>query len=290
MQRFIQRVFVFIFVIVVIVIIDLGLQKYLLFKDEDLKLPKNYNTLILGHSHSAFAYNDKYINSTLNLSEPGEAFMFTYFKSKKIIENNPQIKRVYIEFTNNQLYKKDMDTWMWGDVQLQYRIKRYGVILDKEALQLLYDKNASGLINAFSKSLFDNLIRFFYDNKDIVLHGGMGRYTKCEKVLKEILPNKKRKPLKDISEYNIVYLQKIIKYCEDKQIQICLVRSPMHKNFDISFSENMFKAILHTKFKNVEWLDNKNFQLSNQSFQDLEHLNSSGAKIYSQYFNNQINK
>jgi hypothetical protein len=67
--------------------------------------------------------------------------MYTYFKSKKIIESNPQIKRVYIEFTNNQIYKKDMNEWMWGNTQLQYRIKRYGVILDQEALQLLYDKN-----------------------------------------------------------------------------------------------------------------------------------------------------
>ena len=290
MQRFIQRVFIFIFIIITIVVIDLGLQNYLLFKDEDLKLPKEYNSLILGHSHSAFAYNDKYINNTLNLSELGEAYIYTYFKSKKIIESNPQIKRVYIEFTNNQIYKKDMNTWMWGDAQLQYRIKRYGVILDKEALQILYDKNATGLINAFSKSLFDNLVRFFYDNKDIVLHGGMGRYTPSVKILKETSPNKKRKHLKDISEYNIVYLQKIIKYCQDRNIQVCLVRSPMHKNFDISFSENKFKTILHTKFKNVVWLDNKNFPLSDKSFQDLEHLNSSGSKIYSQYFNNQINK
>lgn len=290
MQQFIKRVFIFIFIVFAIVFVDLGLQNYLLFKDEDLKLPKDYNTLILGHSHSAFAYNDKYIKNTINLSELGEAYMYTYFKSKKIIESNPQIKRVYIEFTNNQIYKKDMNEWMWGNTQLQYRIKRYGVILDQEALQLLYDKNTTGLITAFSKSLFDNLGRFFYDNKDIVLHGGMGRYTSSNKILKVTPPNKKRKPLKDISEYNIVYLQKIIEYCQDRNIQVCLVRSPMHTKFNTLFSEHKFKTILQTQFKNVAWLDYKDFPIPDKGFQDAEHLNSYGAQIYSHYFNNQINK
>ena len=63
----------------------------------------------------------------------------------------------------------------------------------------------------------------------------------------------------------------------------------MHKNYDVSFTEHKFKQILRTKFKNVEWLDNKDFPMLDKGFQDSEHLNSYGAKIYSQYFNKQIN-
>jgi hypothetical protein len=291
MQRFIKRVLAFIFIVITVFFVDLSSQKSLLFKAEDLKLPKEIKILILGHSHSAMAYNEKYIINAFNLSEQGEAYLYTYFKAKKIIENNPQIKKVYIEFTNNQIYKKDMNNWMWGDVQLQYRIKRYGVLLDKEALQLLYQKNPNGFINAFSKSLFDNLRRFFYNNKGIVLKGGMGGYTPSDKILLDSVVSSKikQKVLNEISEYNILYLQKIVKYCQGKHIEVCLLRSPMHKIYDVSFSEHKFQEILHTKFKNIQWLDYKDFPIPAKGFQDAEHLNSYGAKIYSQYFNDKIN-
>ncbi len=292
MQKFILRLMTFVLSIVAVVIVIFSLQKNLLFREKDLKLPQQNTVLILGHSHPVCAINTKYIHNTFNLSESGEAYIYTYFKAKKVIESNPQIKKVFIEFTNNQIYKKDMNDWMWADVHLQYRIKRYGVLLDTEAIQLLYKKNPSGFVNAFSKSLFDNLKRFFYSNKNFVLKGGMGGFRPSNKIFAKsssISNYKKKKSFNGISEYNIFYLQKIVKYCQDKHIEICLVRSPMHKSYDVSFSENKFKEILHSKFKNVNWIDNKDFPIPDKGFQDAEHLNSYGARIYSLYFDKIIN-
>jgi hypothetical protein len=289
MQRFIKRVLVFVLSVVVLVIVVFGLQKKLLFKAGDLKIQKQSTVLILGHSHPECAINTKYIENTFNLCESGEAYIYTYFKTKKVIESNPQIKKVFVEYTNNQIYKKDMNNWMWGDVHLQYRIKRYGLLLDREAMLLLYKKNPTGLINAFSKSLFDNIERFFYDNKGIVLKGGFGRYTPSDKIFANASNKQKKRKLNGVSEHNIFYLQKIVKYCQERGLEVCLVRSPMHKSYDVSFSEHKFQEILHTKFKNVEWIDHKDYPIPDIGFQDAEHLNSYGAKIYSQYFNKLIN-
>jgi len=295
MNKFIKRVLAFIFIIVILVALDTFLQKTLLFRDENLKLPKNIHILILGHSHAACSYNTKFIKNAVNIATPGEAYIYTYFKAKKVIDNNPQIKKVFIEFTNNQI-EKGMNNWIWDDIHLQYRIKSCGVLLDNEAIQLLYEKNSTGLINAFSKSLFDNLGCLFVNRKGMVLKGGMGKFTPCDVVyLKKKLPTR-RKSRKinnsnafEISDYNILYLEKIVKYCKGKNIQVCLVRSPMSKNYDVSFTEHKFKEILLTKFENVEWLDNKDFPIPDKGFQDKEHLNSYGAKFYSQCFNQQIN-
>ncbi|PWA04847.1 hypothetical protein [Flavobacterium psychrotolerans] len=292
MKKFLLRVFFFIGIIIVTVVVDVVLQKNLLFKDEDLKLPKEISILIFGHSHPANAYNTEYIQHAVNLGEPGEAYIYTYYKAKKVIENNPQIKKVFIEFTNNQI-DKGMDDWLWDDVHLQYRIKSYGVLLDKEAIQLLYKKNSTGFINAFSKSLFDNIGSLFTNKKNLILKGGMGKFMPTDKIIekpKSDSIDKKRKLLDSISAYNILYLQKLVKYCQDKKMEVCLVRSPMHKSYDVSYSESVFKTILHQNFKDVKWLDNKNFPLPDKGFQDSEHLNSFGAKVYSQYFNEQVNE
>lgn len=294
MNKFIKRVLTFIFIIVIFVAVDTFLQKTLLFRDENVKLPKNIDVLILGHSHAACSYNTKFIKNAVNIATPGEAYIYTYFKAKKVIDNNPQIKKIFVEFTNNQI-DKGMDDWIWDDMHLQHRIKSCGVLLDNEAIQLLYEKNPTGFINAFSKSLFDNLGRLFVNKKEMVLKGGMGRFTPCDVVyVKKKSParpksRKKKSSVFEISEYNILYLQKIVKYCQKKNIEVCLVRSPMSKSYDVSFTEHKFKEILHTRFKNVEWLDNKDFPIPDKGFQDKEHLNSYGAKIYSQCFNKQIN-
>jgi len=294
MKKFCKDVSVFLFIIATIVVVDVFLQKTLLFKDNNVKLSKNYSVLILGHSHPANAYDTHFIKNTINMGTAGEAYMYTYFKAKKVIDNNPQIKKIFVEFTNNQI-DKGMDNWIWDDIHLQYRIKDCGVLLDNEAIQLLYEKNPTGLINAFSKSLFDNLSRLFVNRKGMVERGGMGKFTPCDVVYVKkkspvILKSRKKKSSDfEISEYNIFYLQKIVKYCQEKNIEVCLLRSPMSKSYNVSLTEHKFQEILRTKFKNVEWLDNKDFPIPDKGFQDPEHLNSYGAKIYSQYFNKQIN-
>ena len=294
MKKFCKEISVFLFIITTIVVVDVFLQKTLLFKDDNVKLPKKYSVLILGHSHPAQAYDANYIKNTINMATAGEAYLYTYFKAKKVIDKNPQIKKVFVEFTNNQI-EKGMDNWIWDDIHLQYRIKDCGVLLDNEAIQLLYKKNPTGFINAFSKSLFDNLRRLFISKKGMIEKGGMGKFIPCDAVyVKKTSPDRPKSRKKtqvdfEISQYNILYLQKIVKYCQNKDIEVCLIRSPMHKNYDVSYTEYKFKEILRTKFKNIQWLDYKDFPIPNKGFQDAEHLNSYGAKIYSQYFNKQIN-
>ena len=64
----------------------------------------------------------------------------------------------------------------------------------------------------------------------------------------------------------------------------------MHKTYDVSFSENKYNRILSQKFKDIKFIDNKDFLIPDNGFLDIEHLNSTGAKIYSIYFNKQINQ
>lgn len=299
MKKFIKRLSLFMLIIIVFVIVDILIQKVTLFTDDDMKLAKNINSLIIGHSHPAFAYNTRYINNSFNIAESGEAYVYTYFKVKRVIENNPQIKRVYIEFTNNNI-SYEMNDWIWDDANLQHNFVKYGVLLDLETLNLLYKKNSSGLINAVSKGLFNNILVIIETKGNKIQNGLMGGYLTTDQILvkkkkidKNVSSNQINKKLNSfdsISTHNVYYLKKIVNYCERKKINVFLVRSPMHKKYNVAKKERLFKIILNNDFRNVRWIDNVNFQLPDSCFKDFEHLNSNGAKIYSQYFNNQINK
>ena len=292
MKKFIKRLLLFLTIIIGFVFIDVCLQKTLLFRDEDMKLAKNIHTLILGHSHTANSCNTKYIKNSINLASPGEAYIYTYFKAKKVIETNPQIKKVYVEFTNNQI-DKHMDNWIWDDTHLQYNFISYGVLMDYDALSLLYKKNPSGFVTAFSKGLFNNLLKMIPSKKRKIQYGSMGGFKTNNQIFinTKVPKNKKMTSSNyEISESNIYYLEQIVKYCKQRKIEVILVRSPMHKTYDVSFSEKEYNKILSKKFKDIKFIDNKDFPIPYNGFHDIEHLNSTGAKFYSQYFNKLVNE
>jgi hypothetical protein len=292
MKKFIKRLLLFLTIIIGFVLIDVCLQKTLLFRDEDMILAKNIHTLILGHSHTANSCNTKYIKNSINLASPGEAYIYTYFKAKEVIETNPQIKKVYVEFTNNQI-DKHMDNWIWDDTHLQYNFISYGVLMDYDALSLLYKKNPSGFVTAFSKGLFNNLLKMVPSKKRKIQYGSMGGFKTNNQIFinTKVPKNKKMTSSNyEISESNIYYLEQIVKYCKQRKIEVILVRSPMHKTYDVSFSENEYNKILSKKFKDIKFIDNKDFPIPYNGFHDIEHLNSTGAKFYSQYFNKLVNE
>ena len=292
MKKFIKRLLLFLTIIIGFVFIDVCLQKTLLFRDEYMKLAKNIHTLFLGHSHTANSCNTEYIKNSINLASAGEAYIYTYFKAKKVIETNPQIKKVYVEFTNNQI-DKHMDNWIWDDTHLQYNFISYGVLMDYDALSLLYKKNPSGFVTAFSKGLFNNLLKMVSSKKRKIQYGSMGGFKTNNQIFinTKVPKNKKMTSSNyEISESNIYYLEQIVKYCKQRKIEVILVRSPMHKTYDVSFSENEHNKILSKKFKDIKFIDNKDFPIPYNGFHDIEHLNSTGAKFYSQYFNKLVNE
>ena len=54
-------------------------------KGSYFSIPNEIHSVILGHSHSACAFNDSIIDGFYNLSQNTEGYPYTYFKAQKII-------------------------------------------------------------------------------------------------------------------------------------------------------------------------------------------------------------
>ena len=245
MKLFQKRVFLFLFFFVSFIFLDIFAQKYLLYNNSFFKLPNNKINVIFGHSHVAYAYNPKYIDSTVNLGDSGEAYIYTYYKAKKILENNPQIRKVFIEYTNNQI-DIGMNNWIWDDMHLKYRLKEYIYLMDFESIKFLFDKNRYGFLTSLSKGLFENLPKI-YTNKNISKSNFGGFKTKKYDgfELNDVKIKAKSKFL--ISESNIYYLKKLIQLCKEKNVDFYLIRTPMHKTYSVLNSEFIYKKLLSKK-------------------------------------------
>lgn len=246
-------------------------------------------SFIFGHSMPECAFNDSLIPNFQNVSESGESYFYTYIKCKKILEDNPQLKNIFIQFGLNNISKK-MDTWTWGDKTMSHRYPRFSPFMTAAEHKLLFFNNPSGYINSlpiFIKYQVPRLIRSDFNYSDI-LGGHVSIVPKDEISIDSNLLDAEAPKENGISLNNILMLQKIIQLCKNNNKNIYLIRSPILHKDDHSESEILFEKIRTSKFSEIEFLDFSAFPLDESDFKDASHLNKLGADKFSIWFNEHI--
>ena len=293
MKQFLKNILFFCLPLVVLFIGASIISKIIINTYGIFTVDKSVTTLILGHSQPECDLNDTLIKNTRNLSQGGEAYIYTYQKVKKIIEVNPQIKTILISFSNNQT-EELMNKWTYGDAIMESYYPKYSFMMDKQDVSLFVKNNFSSFLSAETKSIASNLKILTNIKKNRLEDRNWGGYlylirNKTDSLLKthdtDIL--KKQKNNK-ISKVNIDYLSKIVSFCKLKKIKIVFMRLPVHPKLFAIQDESTFQKIRRTKFNDIPFLDFHNFEATNKEFGDLEHLNHFGAKRFSLFFNQLI--
>lgn len=253
-------------------------------------LSPDASCIILGHSHPECAFNDSLIDHFQNVAQSAESYFYTYLKLKKLLKNNPQVKTVLVEYTNNQL-TLEMNRWTWGDKYLENQFPKYAAVMQSDDLKLLLQHNANSLFQSLSVAVKMNLFFLAGNCRNYIKYNTWGGYLYLEKQNKNFIKKEKEKigvasnSSSPISWINIEYLQKIIHLCKINKVAIFLVRSPLNPLYEGTNNEMQYQQILHEKLAGTPLLDFKDFPLPSNAFGDVEHLNYRGAKIFSVYFN-----
>lgn len=287
MNKFIKNVILTILLFPIGLVLFVSVVHIFVRKQYDFSLKENYKYLILGHSHPECAFNDNLIDNFKNLSKSGESYFYTYQKVKKILSINRKIEAVFIEYSNNVINKSMDYKWIWGYEKMNAYFPVHSPFMDKKDIIFLYRKNPQDFLKVISTSTRNNL------NRIVSLHlhidkryGGYNHLVrnKVEELIKEKNTELKETPKEQgIAINNINYLEKIIDYCNDKNVKVFLIRSPQHKFFTRD-NENKLYRIRNERFKNIEFLDFDKFPLKDDQFGDFGHLNYKGAKIFSLWF------
>ena len=288
MTRFLKKTFVFIFVSIMLIIMVFFVSNQIMSVKADFKFSSNKKFLIVGHSHPQCAYNDSIIDCAVNFSSAGETYFYTYPKIKRIINQNPNIKTVFVEYTNNQI-SEDINRWIWGSKHLSSKLTTYLPLIGLEDLRVLVKNNRSGVIHGTSKAFRRNLINVLTFNFDYTKAGGYLKLVKNE--MDSLTHNVEKGDEKkdELSKVNIHYLEKIIKFCNENGVKVCLIRSPQHKDY-IRENEKEFLKVRNEKFKEIDFLDFNDFSLKDEEYADHDHLNYKGAIVFSLWFNDLIDK
>jgi hypothetical protein len=290
MKGFIKKIIIFLSLALLAIIALVVGPNYIVKSQSSFKINNNITKVVLGHSHSESSVNDSILNNSINLSSSGESYFFNYQKLKKVVNQNKHINTIFIEFTNNNV-DSVMDDWIWGYEKMSFYLQFYSPFMEFADFNLLLEHNSTDLLSSYSIATRKHLYRILSGDYDLIDEIGGYNATNRSKVAEMIANNKFNSSISEshsISETNLNYLRKMIKYCRENNIEVFLIRSPQHSLYADLINEGVYQDVLKTQFKDIELLDFDAMTFPNSHYLDLHHLNYTGAKEFTTLFNNLI--
>ena len=272
-------------------LITTGLFIYFVFKfpafQTDFSVSKEHKYLFFGASQIECSINDKLIKHSRNFAHSDEPYFYTFHKIKQILKSNNHIECILIDYNNTVLQSDLGREKIWGIKNINHFLPIYSPFMELEDLIFLFNSNPINTFNAMIRSYKFNFKRII--KMDFLMNKIHGQFLS----LNQNNLNKKydeqaiKESQKHISYLNISFLAKIIKLCKDRNVDIYLIRVPLHGDYPV-FNEEKLYQIKNNYFKDVEFLDLINFPIKDEQFGDLVHLNNYGSTKFSLWINSLI--
>lgn len=273
---------------------------------------KDADVVILGSSR-AMAINPEQLQKqfathSINFSVGGATTPSTYFFLKRILNNNPGIKKVYLEFAPINMSSKDTGL----DASLGENFLRY-VATEKEAEELAVDLPGAldmyrsihvfpftKYINMKDISLFESVvIRWrtgksddgvalqIIERKGNLLYPGSKNTNVAQNRAFETKAddyfNKINKYTEKLPSVTGIYFNKIIKLLIDRKVEYVLFFSPIPR-VGMQYKHMAFGKT-YDIFKDVSSCTNDNILVfENKYFSEPSHVNSDGSELFTRFF------
>ena len=283
-----KKIKIIIFFFISFLIIDRSISNLLFYFTNYSSLPHaelysgNGETeiMILGNSRGYRSFDENLIEKktgkkTKNYSLIGSSTLINEILINDYIEiykNKPKI--IIFEISNllsdNAALK---DLRVFG-----YKSKRISNILKNDYPKLYYSGLISNLFNFNNSTFFNSMQKIF------VKYEYKGLTGKINKINLQI--EKKTFIENEFSNKNISSLKRIVKLCNEKNIEIILVIAPLY--YEILNNEmdefNLWKKNIYKNIENIKIFDFSSNLKNKELFHDWKHININGINEFHQIF------
>jgi hypothetical protein len=246
------------------------------------QLPQQKQRIVIGNSHPECAFIEGQEWPWINLGKSGECFFYSFPKAKWLIENNPQIKEVWIDLSPNQLMPH-MHEWIHDEEHVQRSFLSYSHIHD-----LAW--NYSAFVDFPKPTMSTKMVqvqRFlgailkpqWEQNRIDLKWGGYNKLVGSKEAFESEVHGADR--LQPDAE-NWRALKEFCEWAHDQKIEIHAVVCPHYSsNKEVETQQKVFQFCQsrNLAISNYHFID---FPFSEKElFYDASHLNHKGALIYS---------
>jgi hypothetical protein len=260
-----------------------------------LKLDKNISRVFAGDSNIECAVNDSLISNSINIAQSGEAYLYSYIKLKSLLKYNSQIKTIFLGFSPWDLLKDTEVRWLFSDEFVIEKITSYNYLFNFSEKTVLLKRKPVAYIRGLMKSVINNFKMYINSfelgetNSRVIGFGGYEFVTR-DKLQEEIKMNLFREQTFTEGQIQEIYLRKISHLCVQNSVKLVLFNTPKHifynTNIDRTIKQNWLTV--RNSLPGDSLLDLSTLNFPDSCFGDLTHLNYIGAKVFSEYLNENL--
>jgi len=265
-------------------------------KDYFLKASPDTYFVFAGNSTVECAVDDRLISHSINIAQAGEAYLYSYAKIKALLENNDNIRTVFISYSYADLLIEKEETWLLSDYFMVEKVQYYNYILGRPEKRFLAESNPDAYFRGVVKSIvksYETVLKSFgttgYTNS-IPNYGG---YKRLERDKLDVDPGIEPEEGEVVlqSLHQIRYLKMISEFCHQRSVNLVLLNPPKHKSYNENVSPGVKQLWLevHQSLSTDSLLDLSGFQMPDSCYGDLSHVNFRGARLFSSHLNEILN-
>ena len=259
-------------------------------------IAENVKVLIIGDSHAQTALNPAFMSDAISLTFSNENYFFSYYKLKWALEKNNAIKAVILGFSYHNLSQEQERVIKERTFFLEHNF----LLLDSCGRRIVKEKSTD-LFSYFRLKYEFGMPLNFYNNDLLMINFASDKDEYREKIWggyknmstanltdeqkRKLVAEKNSKDFK-LSPLMFEYLAKIISLCNENKITLYLLNTPIHELYFERYTketvDNFIRAADSLKKENgAVYLDYQRYLQDDSFFYDGEHLNESGAEIFS---------
>lgn len=278
MIKFIKKISCFLLIPIVYFGFNMWINYYT-YRNDKVVL-NNKRVLILGDSHTKNGVNPSFFSSAQNVSKEGEPYVISYWKLKKIFEHN-NIDTLILGLSPNNIsgindLKFSKKFWSPEMFKRSYTIEEFQKIDSK--IEVDY--------TTFYKTLWKQT--GFYPKKNHTHF--IGKYVNNEN--KDTTDFNKvidrhyfygGKPA-GISKVSVQYLDSILNFCEQRNVDVVLVATPVIKEYYEKIPKqtlDVYNKLLDKYSYNHKVFNELNANYPDSLMKNADHLNIYGAEKFS---------
>ena len=261
-------------------------------KSRILNINPDTYLVFAGNSTVECSVDDRLIDHSINIAQAGEAYLYSYAKTKALLKENPQIRYVFISYSYADLLIEKEETWVLDDYFIVEKVRNYHYLLDKQEKVFLFRSNPAAYFNGVVKSVLVSLETVV---KSVGREGagnsipGFGGYKRLDRDKLSADPgSEKGKDEKVLQSKNQVrYLRMISDLCRQHSVKLVLFNPPKHQSYNENLNPEIRQLWLDVRnsLPSDSLLDLSGFLLPDSCFGDLSHLNYKGARVFSRHLN-----
>jgi hypothetical protein len=262
---------------------------YFLVKNTNLSFNKEKSILLLGDSNMQCALDDAIVPNSVNFAESSESYFYTYLKLKKIRQSTSSIDTVLLSFSPHNIID---NRWLFSKHLIGLNLRHYYPLMSIDDFVFLFNNNPEAVIGGLKEVPYQLLRNITKKIKNDNIFD-LGRFVSLKKNNTDkhinLIKDGKKLPFFElpesfkISNQEIIYLNKIILFCDQYKIKLILINTPKRKELlDYkNYYVNDFNKFYLSNFIEIPFYDFSSMPIPKEYHADLVHLNYKGAMCFS---------